>query len=206
MLPSSVPVFVMGHSMGGGEVITLASDPAYEELIAQIRGWVLESPFIAFPKGFEPHFLTVFFGRLAGRFLPHRQMYNPIPAENVTQDPDVIKSINEDKLLHGTGTLEGLAGMLDRTALMGGGKTMLSKSVSSLWLGHGTKDKGTSYEASKKWFDEQIGVEDKEFKTYEGWAHQLHADRPDNRGVFSKDVGDYILARCDGAKGDGSKL
>lgn len=192
--------------MGGGEVITLASDPAYEKLVGQVRGWILESPFIGFPKGYEPHFITVFFGRLAGRFLPYRQMYNPIPPENVTQDPEVIKSINEDKLIHGTGTLEGLAGMLDRTALMGGGKTMLSKSVTSIWLGHGTEDKGTCYHASKKWFDEQAGVEDKEFKTYEGWSHQLHADRPDNRAVFAKDVGDYILARCDGTRGDGSKL
>lgn len=187
-------------------MITLASDPAYEELTGQIRGWILESPFIGFPKGFEPHFLTVFFGRLAGKVLPLRQMFNPIPAENVTQDPEVIKSINADKLCHGTGTLEGLAGMLDRTALLGGGKTTLNKNVTSVWLGHGTADKGTSYDASKKWFDEQTGLQDKEFKVYEGWYHQLHADRPNNRTVFSTDVSDWILARCDGTKGDGSKL
>ncbi|EDN97581.1 hypothetical protein SS1G_12434 [Sclerotinia sclerotiorum 1980 UF-70] len=145
-MPSPVPIFLMGHSMGGGEVITLASDPKYADLMHSIRGFLLEAPFVAFPKGFEPSFLTVFFGRLAGRFLPHRQMVNKLPPENLTRDPEVIKSINEDTLMHNTGTLEGLAGMLDRTAAMNQGKTKLNPGVRSLWLGHGTEDKGTSFE------------------------------------------------------------
>ncbi|KAJ8065798.1 hypothetical protein OCU04_006461 [Sclerotinia nivalis] len=200
-LPSPVPIFLMGHSMGGGEVITLASDPKYADLMDSIRGFLLEAPFIAFPKGFEPTFLTVFFGRLAGKFLPNRQMVNKLPPENLTRDPEVIKSINEDTLMHNTGTLEGLAGMLDRTAAMNQGKTKLNPGVRSLWLGHGTEDKGTSFEGSEKWFNQQTGLTDKEFKRYEGWYHQLHADLPDNRDIFAQDVGDWILARCDGEEG-----
>ncbi|ESZ95956.1 hypothetical protein SBOR_3648 [Sclerotinia borealis F-4128] len=209
-LPSPVPLFVMGHSMGGGEVVTLASDPQYADLMDSIRGLILESPFIAFPKGFEPNFLTVFLGRLAGRFLPHRHMVNRLPPENLTRDPEVVKSMDEDTLLHNTGTLEGLAGMLDRTAAMNQGKTRLNPGVKSLWLGHGTEDKGTSFEGSEKWFNQQTELKDKEFKRYEGWFHQLHADLSDNREIFAKDVGDWILARCDdgdeSGKGGQSKL
>ncbi len=51
-LPSSVPVFVMGHSMGGGEALILASDPQHADLVKNVRGWLLESPFIGFPTGF----------------------------------------------------------------------------------------------------------------------------------------------------------
>lgn len=206
-LPSSIPVFLAGHSMGGGEVLTLASDPEYEDLMPQIRGLILESPFIAFPKGFEPSFLKVFFGRLAGKFLPNMKLDNPIPPENVTRDPEVIQSLTDDKLLHGKGTLEGLSGLLDRTARLGSGEAKLNKGVRAVWLGCGTEDKGVSYDACKKWFDEQTQLKDKEFKTYEGWYHQLHADSPDNRDVFLKDVADFVLARCDeGKPGDGSKL
>ena len=206
-LPSSVPVFVAGHSMGGGEVLTLASDPKYEDVIAQVRGWVLESPFIAFPKGFEPSFVKVFLGRLAGKLLPHITLSNAPPPENVSRDPAVIQSLKDDKLLHGKGTLEGLAALLDRTASLDSGEAKLSKGVKSLWLGCGTEDKGVSYEACKKWFDAQVQLQDKEFKTYDGWSHQLHADLPDNGEIFAKDVADFILARCDGGKaGDGSKL
>lgn len=186
--------------MGGGEVITLASDPQYADLMESIRGWILEAPYIALSKGYEINPLTIFFGRLAGKLLPLRQMVNKLPPENLTRDPEVIKSINEDTLMHNTGTLEGLAGMLDRTTLIGSGKTKLNPGVKSLWLGHGTEDKGTSFPASEKWFNEQTAVKDKEFKRYEGWYHQLHADLPDTREIFAKDVGDWILARCDGRK------
>ncbi|KAE8440883.1 hypothetical protein EG329_006350 [Mollisiaceae sp. DMI_Dod_QoI] len=194
-LPSTIPMFVMGHSMGGGEALTLASDPQYADLMKDIRGWLLEAPFIAFPKGFEPSPVTVFFGRLAGRLLPHMHRYSPLPPENLTRDPEVVQSLKDDKLCHDTGTLEGLAGMLDRTEHLNKGTAKLNPGVKSIWLGHGTDDKGTSYEESKKWFDRQTQVEDKEFKSYEGWYHQLHADLPQDRAIFAKDVGDWILAR-----------
>ncbi|KAA8568300.1 hypothetical protein EYC84_007336 [Monilinia fructicola] len=90
-------------------------------------------------------------------------MVSRLPPENLTRDPEVVKSINEDKLMHNTGTLEGLAGMLDRTAALNQGKTKLNPGIKSLWLGHGTEDKGTSFEGSEKWFNEQTGLKDKEF-------------------------------------------
>jgi acylglycerol lipase len=181
--------------MGGGEVLTLASEPQYEDLMPSIRGWLLESPLIDFPKGFEPSSLTVFFGRLAGKVLPHMHMLNRIPPENLTRDPEVIKSLDADPLIHNTGTLEGLAGLLDRTALLSSGKAKLNKGIKSIWLGHGTKDMATSFSGSEKWLKEQTQVEDTEFKAYDGWYHQLHADLPETRPIFAKDVGDWILAR-----------
>lgn len=184
--------------MGGGEALILASDPQYEDLVKEIRGWVLESPFIAFPKGFEPGGVTVFFGRLAGKVLPHMQRVSNLPPENMSRDPEAVKSLKEDNLLHGVGTLEGLSGLLDRSADLNQGKVKLNKGVQSLWLGHGTADKGTSYEGSKKWFDRQTQLQDKEFKTYDGWYHQLHADLPGDRPVFAKDVGDWILSKVGG--------
>lgn len=192
--------------MGGGEALTLASNPQYADLTSKIRGWILESPFIGFPTGHEPNFLTVFFGRLVGKVLPRHQMASGLPPEILTRDPEVAKGLREDKLLHGMGTLEGLSGMLDRTANLNEGKVRLNEGVRSLWLAHGTEDKATSYEASKKWFEQQTGLQDKEFKTYEGWFHQLHADLPQDREVFAKDVADWILARCGEGVASASKL
>ena len=139
--------------------------------------------------------------------LPHMKLSNPLPPENVTRDPEVVRSIKDDKLLHGTGTLEGLSALLDRTAKLESGEAKLSKNVKAVWIGCGTEDKGVSYHACKNWFEAQTQLQDKEFKTYEGWYHQLHADLPDNREEFAKDVTEFILARCDGGRvGDGSKL
>lgn len=192
-LPSEVPVFVFGHSMGGGEALTLASTPEYEGLVEQIRGWVLESPFIAFAPEEKPNWLTVFSGRLAGKLMPNFHLVRPIPPENITRDPEVQQSIRDDALMHNTGTLEGLASLLDRTNGLSSGKLNLSPKVKSLVLMHGNGDKTCSFQGSKDWFDAQK-IEDAQFKAYEGVYHQIHADP--GKDQFYKDVADWILARC----------
>lgn len=195
---ASIPLFVMGHSMGGAEALTFASEPAYKDLAPRIRGWLLESPHVEMAPGSQPSSLKIMAGRLAGKLLPKFQLKNKLPAEELTRDPEVMKSLTEDPLLWSTGTLEGLAGLLDRAADLSAGKRTLNPGVKSLWLAHGTIDGGTSYPASKKWFETSTSdVPDKEYKTYEGWQHQLHADLPETRPVFAKDVGDWILARVE---------
>jgi acylglycerol lipase len=196
-LPSEVPVFVMGHSMGGGEVLTLIGTPEYLDLMPQIRGWLLESPFIGLAT--KPNSFTVLAGRVAGKLLPHFQIKQVIPATDLSRDTLVQKSLEEDKMCDGTGTLEMFANMLDRGANLVDGKTKMNKGVQALWHAHGTGDKATSYPASKKWFEQQTALEDKTFKTYDGVYHQLHADLPETRVVFYKDAGDWILSKT-GAK------
>ncbi|AEO62847.1 uncharacterized protein THITE_2062148 [Thermothielavioides terrestris NRRL 8126] len=199
--PADPPVFVMGHSMGGGQVLTLACHPSYQDsLVRRVRGWLLESPFIGFSPEEQPNALKVFAGRLAGKVLPHFQLKHEIPPEHLSRDPAVVRSIAEDKLMHHTGTLEGLAGLLDRAAALARGEVrpLPGGALRSLWMSHGTADKTTWFQASKKYFDECTGeVKDREFKAYEGWYHELHADGPDSE-LFFRDVGDWILARCDG--------
>lgn len=198
--PTDAPVFVMGHSMGGGQVLTLLCRPEYQEsLVRKVRGWLLESPFISFSPEEQPSWFKVYAGRLAGRLLPHRQLKHDIAPHHLTRDPEVAKSLLADELMHNTGTLEGLAGLLDRTDALAKGlvRPPAGGAVRSLWIGHGTQDKTTWFEASKKYFDECTGeIADKEFKAYEGWYHQLHADGPDSE-QFYKDVGDWVLARSD---------
>jgi acylglycerol lipase len=201
-LPSEVPVFVMGHSMGGGEVLTLIGTPEYIDLMPQIRGWLLESPFIGLVT--KPNPVTVFTGRLAGKLLPHHQIKQVIPAVELSRDPLVQKSLEEDPMCDGTGTLELFANMLERGANLVNGKTKMNKGVQALWHAHGTGDKVTSYPASKTWLEQQTQLVDKTFKTYEGDYHQLHADLPETRVVFYKDVGDWILSKT-GTKESGTE-
>ncbi|KAI1746363.1 alpha/beta hydrolase [Xylaria scruposa] len=200
-LPSDVPVFVLGHSMGGGQVLTLASTPQYEDLIAQIRGWILESPFVGFAPELQPSWLLVASGRLASHVMPHFKMYRPIPPEDITRDVEVQESIRNDELMHDYGTLEGLAGMLDRTGDLSSGKLVPSKNVKSLFMVHGTADKSTSFDKSKEWFERNKDkIPDARFKAFEGFAHQLHADP--GKEEFYEDVSAWILERA-GGSGDG---
>ncbi|KAK1240649.1 hypothetical protein MKX07_004677 [Trichoderma sp. CBMAI-0711] len=189
----ATPVFVMGHSMGGGEVLTLAGDTQHRQLVARVRGWILEAPFIGFSKGEEPSVVKVVLGRLVGKLLPRQQLKHVVPPEHLSRDPEVVESIRNDELCHNTGTLEGLASLLDRTAALSSGRVKLGSDVHSLFLTHGTNDMTCSYDAAVKFVKEQDAVEDKEIKSYEGAYHQLHADHC--KDEFTKDVIDWILKR-----------
>jgi len=201
--PQHAPLFVLGHSMGGGEVLTLMADASYtDSVLTKVRGWLLEAPFIGWPAGEEPSALKIFLGRLAARILPNRALVHAIPPENLSRDPEVVASLRADPLCHDTGTLEGLASLLDRTEALLRGRAVPAPCIRSLWFGHGSADLGTSYPASKAFFERLEGVEDATFKTYEGWYHQLHAEP--GRDEFYKDVGDWIVARSGEANAKGA--
>ncbi|OAA64521.1 alpha beta hydrolase fold family [Niveomyces insectorum RCEF 264] len=197
---AAVPVFVLGHSMGGNEVATLMAAPVGSSLetgtVRKVRGWLLEAPFFGFAAGEAPSALKVAAGRLAGRLLPNFQLKNPIPAEYMSRDPAVVADVRQDALCHDTGTLEGLAALLDRVGDLASSRCPPGPGVTSLWLGHGDADPCTSFAASKAWFDTSAArVPDRTFRAYAGWLHQLHAEPVVDRQLFYKEVGDWILAR-----------
>lgn len=175
VIPCHIPLFLMGHSMGGGEVLCYASGgPA--EVRKHIRGYLLESPFVDFSPESKPNPFTVFFGRLGAKILPHHQMVNALDVKLISRDPAVQKQFEEDDLCHDTGTLEGLSGLLERTGDLASGKVVIGDDageggVTRIWIAHGDKDGITNYHASKA-LAERIEAKDKEFKTYAGYFHR----------------------------------
>ncbi|KAH8719442.1 Alpha/Beta hydrolase protein [Phaeosphaeriaceae sp. PMI808] len=198
VIPSPIPLFLMGHSMGGGEVLCYAAQGP-SEIRQHIRGYLLESPFVDFNAKSKPNPATVFLGKLAGKLLPHRQLTNKLDPKLVSRDAEVCKRFDEDELCHDTGTLEGLAGLLDRTSQLASGKIHIPDDageggVARIWIGHGDADGITDYAASKR-LAEALQVKDKEFKSYAGYFHRLHDEPSPHKEVFMEDVADWVLAR-----------
>lgn len=224
VIPCPIPLFLMGHSMGGGEVLLyMATGPA--DIRKHIRGYLLESPFVDFSPASKPSQVTVFLGRLAGKMLPHRQLVNALDVKLISRNEAVQKQFQEDDLCHDTGTLQGLAGMLDRTNDLSSGKIKIGDDageggITRVWIAHGDKDGITNYHASKALAD-RLQAKDKEFKTYEGYYHRCKVadhsfipgltcvvhDEPAPHGeVFVNDVATWILTRSeDPVQVDGSK-
>jgi acylglycerol lipase len=177
LLPNTAPLFLMGHSMGGAEVLCYAAQGP-KDVREHIRGYLLEAPFIALHPSSRPYAVTVAAGRLLGKLMPKVQMANVIDAKLLSRDEAVQKEFVEDKLCHDTGTLEGLAGMLDRAAALESGKIKVPKDAGEggktrIWLSHGTEDKVCEYNATVNMFKGLDSVvEDKELKLYDGWYHK----------------------------------
>lgn len=186
-----IPLFLMGHSMGGAEILQYAARGP-PEVRSQITGYVAESPYIALHPSAQPSRLTVVAGRLAARFMPNSHMVQKLESKWLCRDPVVCKEWAEDPLCHDTGTLEGLSGMLDRADELNRGLVTIRKG--RVWVGHGSADRVCSFDAARGWF-ERLGVQDKDFKTYEGWYHKLHAEPGEDKITFANDVADWILAQ-----------
>ncbi|KAL8671998.1 MAG: hypothetical protein Q9168_003534 [Polycauliona sp. 1 TL-2023] len=193
-LPSSVPLFLMGHSMGGAEVLHwAATGPA--AIRAQVVGYLCESPLIAIHEDTQPSRIVVVVGRLAARVVPRRQLVQRIDCSYLSRDKSVCVDFENDDLCHDTGTLEGLAGMLQRAEDLERGRVSFNDSESiKLWVGHGTEDRVTSFKATER-FMNGLKITDKTFRVYDGYYHRLHAEPGEDKVTFTRDVADWILAR-----------
>jgi acylglycerol lipase len=201
---STIPLFLMGHSMGGAEALhfILSTNPRYlDPPLPPLTGVILESPYIALHPSSQPSALTVTIGKLAGRLLPSRQLKQKLDATYMSRSATVRQDWIDDPLCHDTGTLAGLAGMLGRAAdlvaLSSGTAPHLSRTLPCpLLLCHGDADRVTSYEASQALFEKLEG--EKRFASYEGGYHKMHAE-PEGKGEeFARDVGAWIVKMCQG--------
>jgi len=174
LLPTPIPLFIMGHSMGGAEILHYASTGP-SEILSQIRGFISSAPLIALHPSTRPFRATVLAGRLAGRVLPKFQLVQKLEPKWLSRDPEQNKLWEQDELCHDTGTLEGLAGMLDRGIQLESFKVMPKDSAGEggkirLLALHGTGDHVNDFAATKAYV-EKSELSDKELRTYDGWYH-----------------------------------
>ncbi|KAK5095333.1 hypothetical protein LTS08_008233 [Lithohypha guttulata] len=213
----SSKLFLMGHSMGGAEsLMYMLSDPKSFSVgpskpLLPISGLLLESPHIGFPPESKPNSLVVLAGRLAAKVAPRLQMVQELDASFMSRDPQVCKDWEEDPLCHDTGTLEGLAGLLDRANYLNAfGETgnarpdMRHTLPCPVWWAHGTADKVCDFDSSRKLYDRLIAndqtsdaAKQSRFVAYEGAYHKLHGE-PDGVGEkFARDAADWMLQIAD---------
>jgi acylglycerol lipase len=170
-----LPLFLVGHSMGGGVVLTYGYAGTHR---ARLAGFVVWSPMINFAPESRPWSLVTAVGKLAARLAPGKKLVNKLPPSFMSRDGDVCREFSNDPLCHNTGTLECINEMLER------GKTLDSGEVSNkfgklvpLLVAHGSGDKVTDCAASKK-FVENVQVSDKTFLQYDGWFHKCKVSFP----------------------------
>lgn len=208
---ANTPLFLAGHSMGGGQVLTYIlhpESPYHTASKPKLSGALVWGPLITLDPSTQPWKITLVAGRLAARVLPRLQRHTPLDPELISRDKQVVENYKADKLCHDTGTLEGLKGMLDRGLWLdeAGVDVYERAGLLPLWVGHGVCDRVTGFEGTKA-FVERLGAKgDVTFCPYEGAFHTLHAELPETTGKFVKDFSDWMVARCPSVTGGVSGL
>lgn len=206
----SIPLFLMGHSMGGMNSLYYALNPEspYHNTTSnkdfKLAGVVSIAPLVAIHPTTQPLKIIEYAGRLAAKLVPKWTMVQDIDPMWVSRDDAVVEAIRKDALLcHKTGTFEALAGMLERGAWLdglhkdasggGGGGVIaaVADNVPPLLVAHGTSDRITWFDATKRMF-EAVQVKDKTFKEYDGGYHKLTNDTHGVAEQFTADVVEWV--------------
>ncbi|KAI1169766.1 Alpha/Beta hydrolase protein [Nemania sp. FL0916] len=194
LLPSPVPLFLMGHSMGGQEVLTYATQGP-DHITRQIRGYLTEAPHIRLHASGEPSWLTVMAARMASLVFPGWQIVSRLDPSFMCRDETTRSLWPADDLCHDTGTLEGIIGMLDRAKQLQAGQPRIRDRDGLSIVGfHGTGDLCCECEATEKYF-EDLPIKDKKLFIYPGVYHCIHLEPEEDKTRFINDVVEWILER-----------
>jgi len=160
------PVFLYGHSTGGGLVLRYVHDHRPD-----IAGIVATSPWLRLAR--DPGFLGKIIMRIFSLFRPSFTIDTGFTPGLLSRDPAVDEAHIADPLTHGSMT----AGLL--TGGISNGQYLLKNAKDfpeiPLLLLHGTGDKLIAYAGSQA-FARQLPAETSTFISFEDGAHELHND------------------------------
>jgi acylglycerol lipase len=167
----SVPIFVYGHSFGGGIVLDyiLRNRPG-------IKGAIVTSPWLRL--AFEPSRIKRSLAGLMKNIIPDLTQPTGLIVSYISHDKEVIESYKNDPLVHDKISIN-----LFHGAMASGRYSLTNASTLTipLLILHGKDDLITSPEASRE-FAEKSSLA--ELKLWDGGYHELH-NEPFRKEVFS---------------------
>jgi len=172
---TGVPLFLYGHSLGGGIVL--------EYIVSQsphIQGAVVTSPWLRL--SFEPARAKLVLAGIMKNILPSLVQPSGLVVEDISHDKAVVEKYKSDPLVHGKISV-GL--FLGATTA---GKYVLANSASikvPILLMHGSEDHIASPEASRELASGNKLVD---LRIWEGGYHELHNE------LFRDEVYKYIIS------------
>jgi alpha-beta hydrolase superfamily lysophospholipase len=129
-----VPVFIYGHSLGGGIVLNylIRRKPS-------VTGAIVTSPWVILSE--TPPAFKVFLAKMAGTLMPGMTQSSGLKTEYLSRDPEVVNAYRHDPLVHGqisAGLYLWMTGAAGETLARAGEITV------PLLLAHGRNDMITS--------------------------------------------------------------
>lgn len=160
----NIPLFLYGHSMGGGMVANyiLEKKPEY------LKGVIITSPWLRL--AFNPPAIKMWLAKMIVKIYPLYSEKSDLDVSGLSTDPAVGIAYKNDSLVHQKITARLLLGVVKA------GEDCLKKAKEfhlPLLLMHGTADPITSYKASAD-FASKVNPEKITFISWENLRHELH--------------------------------
>ncbi|PIL32215.1 hypothetical protein GSI_05460 [Ganoderma sinense ZZ0214-1] len=184
-----VPIFVMGHSAGGGMVLAfgaLSGPPPSPETVAKVSGIIAQCPLVrlTYPNGK----ITTTVVNMLSKVSPYFQVPAPMPENRFSHDPAVKEALLNDPLRMPKGTVRGLHDMLTQ------GEELLQKGYKR-WPSNlpmittwGTADEVNCPKAGVAFYN-KLEIKDKKLVEYDGALHDLLHEAGD---IPDKVIGEYV--------------
>ncbi|KIK61239.1 hypothetical protein GYMLUDRAFT_43302 [Collybiopsis luxurians FD-317 M1] len=194
---SGVPVFLTGHSMGGGEVLSFVVQQSYPsaqhaETVASLTGVIVTSPLIR--QTTPASKILRWLGGKVATISPYTLIPAAIDVDDLSHSPELNEAYAQDPLIKTTGSLRGIGDMLtEGEKLLSDGCHHWPKKLPILFV-HGDADKVTSIKATQE-FHEKIVAEDKKILVYPNGYHELQNELPPVRRKLVADIATFIEAR-----------
>ncbi|MEL6133232.1 MAG: lysophospholipase [Bacteroidota bacterium] len=161
-----IPMFLLGHSMGGNIVASYAMKQK-----PNIQGVLLSSAY--FRLAFTPTASQLLLARVGKMLMPSLTQPSKLDPKGLSRDEKEVKMYIEDPMVHEMISPALYAGITEN------GEYILSHAADwniPVLIAHGSADPVTSFEASKMLFDGIPEVIDKTWKPMEGSLHEMHND------------------------------
>ncbi|RDX44035.1 lysophospholipase [Lentinus brumalis] len=170
---SDVPIFVMGHSAGGGLTMAFAtrpSPPPEQETLSMVSGIIAQAPLVGLTHP-TPTVLR-YIARVLSRVAPTMSIPAPMPEERFSRDPKAVEALVNDPLRIPRGTTRGLLDMVSQGAeMLEEGYKRWPKDL-PLLMTWGTVDEVNCPKSGVAFFN-KLDLKDKKLVEYEGAYHDL---------------------------------
>ncbi|GAA5978380.1 hypothetical protein JCM11641_004672 [Rhodosporidiobolus odoratus] len=196
-LNPGVPLFIYGHSMGGGLSLAYPTRTPALPLVNQLAGVISSSPLLRQAKAVRAPGLVVKAGSLLGKLSGALTLKAAVKPEDCTRDPEAAATYAKDPLCKQVGTFRGVGDML-----LGGESLMTSgyrnwPSSLPLLIVHGTGDKVTDHLSSEEFVEKikkEAGAKDATYEPFEGFYHEMHNEPGDDKWKEQDCIINWILA------------
>jgi alpha-beta hydrolase superfamily lysophospholipase len=187
-----LPIFLLGHSMGGTLVLSMALEQPADLRQAGVRGLVVLSPLILPAR--EPPLWKIRLGHALNRIWPQYGFATQIDVNDLSQDATNVARFRDDPLRHSR-----ITARLAVEMFAAGRRLLHSERTIDLpcLMMCGTRDLVTSTSATEHWAARHAGPL-LTFRTWPGMYHEIWQER--ERDQVFRTIADWIANQIESSK------